>query len=223
MSLPSASSLPPVTAYRACRSQSDSPWSRPFPPPSPPVHSPDSIRIEGPLFDGFSGTIDLSDCSAALLLGLRPPAFPNRTGSTTSCQPLPSSPGSRTWSVRTCCRSLTPGSWTSTRAIAPAHIAFPCTLLGRHSRAVISELNTAPVRSPANASPRHHWSSTHSSGPGRIATPYPVEDLTSAELTRSLPSYSMPVSPALSGCPLIGYKQGTSRLAPFVLRPVFPG
>ena len=73
--------------------------------------------------------------------------------------------------------------------------------IGRHSREVISELNTAPVRSPANASPRHRWSSTHSLGPGRIATPYPVEDLTSAELSRSLTSYSMPVLPALSGRP----------------------
>ena len=33
---------------------------------------------------------------------------------------------------------------------AAGGIAFPCTLLGRHSREVISELTTAPVRSPAN-------------------------------------------------------------------------
>ena len=94
------------------------------------------------------------------------------------------------------------GAETGTRAIVPAPLAFPFILLGRHSRAVISELNTAPMRSPANASPRHHWSSAHSSGPGRIATPYPVEDLTSLDPNRSLTSYSMPVSPALSGCPL---------------------
>jgi len=48
------------------------------------------------------------------------------------------------------------------------HVAFPT---------VISEVNTAPMHTPANASPRHHWSSTHSSGPERIATPFPVEDL----------------------------------------------
>ena len=89
---------------------------------------------------------------------------------------FPSSPGFRTWSVCTCSRSLTPGSWTGTRAIAPAHVAFPSARRGRHSQTVISELNTAPVHSPANASPRHHWSSTHSSGPERIATPYPVVD-----------------------------------------------
>ncbi|MEE9418987.1 MAG: hypothetical protein V3W43_05890, partial [Desulfatiglandaceae bacterium] len=65
---------------------------------------------------------------------------------------------------------------TGTRAIAPAHVAFPSVGRGRHSQTVISELNTAPVHSPANASPRHHWSSTHSSGPERIATPYSVVD-----------------------------------------------
>jgi hypothetical protein len=57
------------------------------------------------------------------------------------------------------------------------HIAFPIVLQGRHSRMVISELNTAPMHTPANASPRHHWSSRHSSGPERIATPFSVEDL----------------------------------------------
>ena len=34
-----------------------------------------------------------------------------------------------------------------------------------------------PMHTPTNASPRHHWSSRHSSGPERIATPYSVEDL----------------------------------------------
>jgi hypothetical protein len=102
--------------------------------------------------------------------------LPSRTGSGTLCQSLPSSPGFRTWSVCPCSRSLTPGSWTGTRTIAPAHVAFPSARRGRHSQTVISELYTAPVHSPANASPRHHWSSTHSSGPERIATPYSVVD-----------------------------------------------
>ncbi len=96
-------------------------------------------------------------------------------------QSLPRSPGSRSWSLCTCSRSLTPGSRTGTCAIAPAHIAFPIVGQGQHSRTVISELNTAPMLSPTNASPRHHWSSTHSSGSERIANPFSVEDLTSAE------------------------------------------
>ncbi len=53
--------------------------------------------------------------------------------------------------------------------IALIHVAFPIVLQGRHSRTVISELNTAPMHTLTNASPRHHWSSTHSSGPERIA------------------------------------------------------
>ena len=60
------------------------------------------------------------------------------------------------------------------------HLAFPIVVQGRHSRTVISELNTAPMHTPTNASPRHHWPSRHSSGPERIATPYSVEDLTSS-------------------------------------------
>jgi hypothetical protein len=39
----------------------------------------------------------------------------------------------------------------------------------------------------------HHWSSRHSSGPERIATPCSAEDLSSTSITRSLTSYSMPV------------------------------
>ena len=68
------------------------------------------------------------------------------------------------------------------------HVAFPIVQQGRHSRTVISEVNTAPMHTPANASPRHHWSSRHSSGPERIATPFSVEDS-----ALSLTSYSMPV------------------------------
>jgi len=72
--------------------------------------------------------------------------------------------------------------------IALIHIAFPIVQQGRRSRMVISELNTAPMHTPANASPRHHWSSRHSSEPERIANPYSVEDL-----AQSLTSFFMPV------------------------------
>jgi len=65
---------------------------------------------------------------------------------------------------------------------ALTRVAFPIVLQGRHSRTVISEVNTAPIHTPANASPRHHWSSRHSSGPERIATPFSAEDLTSPYL-----------------------------------------
>ena len=61
--------------------------------------------------------------------------------------------------------------------VALTRVAFPIARQGRHSQTVISELNTAPMPSPTNASPRHRWSSRHSSGPERIATPFSVEDL----------------------------------------------
>jgi len=62
-------------------------------------------------------------------------------------------------------------------ALSPRlHIAFPTAVQGRRSRRVISKINTAPVRPSASASPRHHWSSTHSLRPERIATPYSVKD-----------------------------------------------
>ncbi len=77
--------------------------------------------------------------------------------------------------------------------IALIHIAFPIVQQGRHSRTVISELNTAPMHTLTNASPRHHWSSTHSLGSEWIATPYSVEDLSSTSIIRKLTSYSMPV------------------------------
>jgi len=73
--------------------------------------------------------------------------------------------------------------------IALIHVAFPLAGQGRHSRTVISELNTAPMHTLTNASPRHHWSSTHSLGSEWIATPYSVKDLA----LKSLTSYFMPV------------------------------
>ena len=56
------------------------------------------------------------------------------------------------------------------------HFAFPTVVQGRRSRRVISEILTAPVRSSANASPRHRWSSTHSLRPKRVASPYSAKD-----------------------------------------------
>jgi len=76
---------------------------------------------------------------------------------------------------------------------------------------VISELNTAPMHALTNASPRHHWSSTHSSGPERIATPYSAEDLPSTSITRRLTSYSMPVLTGAFPTSLSLVSQGTQR------------
>jgi hypothetical protein len=107
------------------------------------------------------------------------------------------------------------------------HIAFPTVVQGRRSRAVTSEIDTAPVRPPANASPRHHWSSTHSSGPKWVANPssqrthtsYPMPILTGAFPTSRMmlwPTYFLPIivltQPPLFMCFNDFFKKDFSRL-----------
>jgi hypothetical protein len=78
------------------------------------------------------------------------------------------------------------------------HVAFPLVLQGRRSRRVISEINTAPVHPSANASPRHHWSSTHSLRSKRVANPYSVKDfhlLHHAGFDRRFPNVPSSFSP----------------------------
>jgi hypothetical protein len=179
--------------YGTCRTFTGSPWSGPFPPPSPQPRG-HLAMIEGALFGGFSGTIGLSDCSEAHMLGLRP--WPSPTGLSVDLMTVSSElsrfPLMELMHMPQVSDSGEPNEHSLSALI---HIAFPIVLQGRHSRTVISELNTAPMHTPTNASPRHHWSSTHSSGPERIATPYSAEDLSSTSITRRLTSYSMPVLP----------------------------
>jgi len=78
--------------YSPCRSQTGSPWSD-----TPYLdHLRRSVArlypVEEPFFDGFSGTMGLSDCSETYMLGLRAPAFPSRTDGGTLRQSRPSSP-----------------------------------------------------------------------------------------------------------------------------------
>jgi len=118
----------------------------------------------------------LSDCSEAYMLVLRPSAFPSRTDGEThrqSFSELSRLPHMELMHMPQVSDSGEPNEHSLS---ALTHIAFPIVLQGRHSRTVISEVNTAPMHTPANASPRHHWSSRHSSGPERIATPYSVVD-----------------------------------------------
>ena len=81
--------------------------------------------IEEPLFDGFPGTMGLSDCSAAFILELRPPAFSSRAGDghpASHCRALPVP-------VHGACAHAA-GLWlrgvkTGTREIAPASCCLP--------------------------------------------------------------------------------------------------
>ena len=148
--------------------------------------------LEGALFDSFSGTIGLSDCSEKHLLGLRP--RPSPTGLSVAFHTVFSELSRFPLMERMHMpQASDSGELNKNSHIALIHVAFPIVGQGRHSRTVISELNTAPMHALTNASPRHHWSSTHSSGPERIATPYSAEDLSSTSITRRLTSYSMPV------------------------------
>jgi len=81
--------------------------------------------IEEPLFDGFPRTMGLSDCSAAFILELRPPAFSSRAGDghpASHCRALPVP-------VHGACAHAA-GLWlrgaeTGTRDIAPASCCLP--------------------------------------------------------------------------------------------------
>ena len=161
--------------------------------------------LEGALFDSFSGTIGLSDCSEKHLLGLRPRPSPTglSVGFHTVFSELSRFPLMERMHMPQASDS---GELNKNSHIALIHVAFPIVGQGRHSRTVISELNTAPMHALTNASPRHHWSSTHSSGPERIATPYSAEDLSSTSITRRLTSYSMPVlTGAFPASPLLHF------------------
>ena len=112
--------------------------------------------VAGPLFDGFPGTMGLSDCSAAFILELRPPAFSTRTGDENP--PATAELSRFPYMVLTHMLQVS-GSGELKPALALSHrlhIAFPTVVQGRRSRGVISEINTAPVRPSANASPLHH-------------------------------------------------------------------
>ena len=134
------------------------------------------FMIEGALFDGFPGTMSLSDFSEVYTPGFRPRPSPARlsSGLTTAPSEISRFPLMKPMHMPQVSDSGEPDEHSLS---ALTHIAFPLVQQGRHPQAVISELNTAPVHTPANASPRHYWSSRHSSGPERIATPYSVEDL----------------------------------------------
>lgn len=161
--------------YGSCRTFTGSPRPGPFPPPSPPPRG-HIATIEGALFDRFSGTIGLSDFSEVYTpgFGLDLPRPDCLRDYTTAASEISRFPLMELMHMPQVSDSGEPNEHSLS---APTHIAFPLALQGRHSQTVISELNTAPMHTPANASPRHHWSSRHSSGPERIATPFSVEDL----------------------------------------------
>jgi len=87
-----------------------------------------------------------------------------------------------------------------TRAIAPTDLAFR--LQGTapaHWISLISRLNTSPARTPVNASPAPSQAPTHDSGPGWVATSFPVwlfHPLLHAGLSRRTPAPGSPTPEA---------------------------
>ncbi len=131
------------------------------------------------MFDSFPGTMGLSDFSEVYTPGFRPWPSPAglSLGRNTAASEISRFPLMKSMHMPQVSDSGEPNEDSLDALI---RLAFPIVVQGGHSREVISELHTAPMHTPANASPRHCWSSRHSSGPGRVATPYPVEDLTSS-------------------------------------------
>ena len=95
-------------------------------------------------------------------------------------QPLPSSPGSRTWCFRTCCRSLAPGSRNRhsryrAGSILPSPPLYKVGATKRSFRRSILRL-CAPLRIPPRRGHAHRWASTPSLKPKRAASPYSAKD-----------------------------------------------
>jgi hypothetical protein len=88
------------------------------------------------------------------------------------------SPRFRTKDVSTCMGSPTARGSSSASQLRREDVAFSSAERDRHlGIRPVSQLNTQPVVSPVNASRRPSRDAAHHSGPGRLAKPFPVEDL----------------------------------------------
>jgi len=162
--------------YGTCRTLTGSPWSGPFPPPSPQPRGHKCLRLKE-LCSTASQVIltcPTSRKSTRRDFGLdlpRPDCLRNHT---TAPSEISRFPLMKRMHMPQVSDSGEPNEHSHSALL---HVAFPIVQQGQHSQKVISELNTAPMHSPANASPRHRCSSRHSSGPEWIATPFSAEDL----------------------------------------------
>jgi len=118
-----------------------------------------------PLFEGFTGTIGLSDFPqpsiAVVLIRF--------TARTSRCHALRPVRGISRFSCIECPRMLrvydSVGPISDSLNNATHRIAFPIVQQGRHPRAVISELNGWPALPPVNASRAASRLPAHDSGP----------------------------------------------------------
>src|SRR5829696_161704 len=95
-------------------------------------------------------------------------------------------PGSRARGLRTCRGSKDDAGWRgSLRCRTRACCLLLATTASAPRTALLSPLNTSPIRAPVNASPLASQPGAHDSGPVWIATP---------SLQRTCTVYSLPVS-----------------------------
>ena len=88
------------------------------------------------------------------------------------------------------------------------------------SKKPVSQLNTQPMVSPVNASRQPSRNAAHHSGPGRLATPYPVKDfhlLSFASLSWCSPPVARPY-PNRPGANYGGKTLGSGRQSGFRVR-----
>src|SRR5712691_12654957 len=142
-----------------------------------------------PLFEGFLGTMELSD-SLHPCITVVPLGFTVRTWRSL-VRPDAGPPGFRTQCFCACQRSPTPpGACTPCHDGVPA-VAFRVLGARRHPDCAISGLNTLPAPSPVNASPTPLPTPAHDSGPVWLAGPSLSGTCTlqhSAGLSRRIPN-----------------------------------
>ena len=132
------------------------------------LSSTDSAGTAVPLFAGVCGTMAPSDSSVACSMGVRLLTFPTSSNFPSKRGQLDPTEVSR-FSCRE--RPHMPGSMTPPNPVVTRVGSLPLMLPSpAHHRVgirdeVISELNSPPVLSPVNASPRPRGPSRHDSGP----------------------------------------------------------
>jgi hypothetical protein len=143
---------------------------------------------EQPLFEGFPGTMKLSD-SLHPSITVVPLGFTVRTWQDCA-RPDAGPPGFRATCVRACQRSPTPPGLSSPHHNGLSSVAFRVLGARRHPDWLISGLNTLPAPSPVNASPAPLPTPAHDSGPVWLARPSLSGTFTlqhAAGLSRRLP------------------------------------
>ncbi len=146
-------------------------------PSGDPLPSTTSATPTGALFSDFAGTTGSSDFPRSCITGLRPQPFPHDPPLHHDRRMIMGSPGSRIRRFRTCPGSSTPRSPSTARENAANDVAFRVVGPRRHPEQKITRLNSPACTYPTDASPPPSRTTTHGSGPPRLATPSMLDSL----------------------------------------------